>query len=439
MKPNRVAILGCGTVGGGVAKILLEECERIATRAGVPIELASIVDLFPSQSAQRHGIDIKYYCGGGKDLAAEEATRYIRDILADETIDTVVETIGGTSPYIVELALDILKNKKHLVTANKALLAEHGTTIFETATEQRRAVGYEAAVCAAIPIIKGINECFTGDEILSLSGIMNGTSNYILSQMETERRSYQDALKDAQERGYAEADPSLDVNGGDAGHKLAILLRIAFGLDISSHDLSIEGIELITNDDFAFASEMNCSIKLICYAKQKEDKVFATVRPMMVKQSDFLSRINGATNAVQLRNKYSQRSTLIGQGAGSLETGSAIVSDIIFIARYGDKAIRNPAILTRQLKSFNELVFPYNITFETANVPGITGIVTTAIGKFQINIDTVSHNRYHGSNAVFSIVTMPCTHRQIAGAIGEIRKSHPNALLAEPKIIPILD
>jgi predicted amino acid-binding ACT domain protein len=122
-----------------------------------------------------------------------------------------------------------------------------------------------------------------------------------------------------------------------------------------------------------------------------------------------------------------------------LETGSAIVSDIVFIARYGDKAIRNPAILDRKLNSFNALVFPYNITFETANVPGITGIVTTAIGKCQINIDTVSHNRYHGSNAVFSIVTMPCTHRQIADAIGEIQRAHPGALLAETKIIPILD
>ena len=408
-------------------------------RAGVPIELASIVDLFPSQSAQRHGVDLKYFCGDGRDLSPEDATRYTRNILADKNVDLVVETIGGTSPYVVQLALDVLKNKKHLVTANKALLAEHGKTIFEIATEQGCAVGYEAAVCAAIPIIKGINECFTGDEILSLSGIMNGTSNYILSQMEAEQRTYADALKSAQEQGYAEADPSLDVNGGDAGHKLAILLRIAFGLDISSHDLSVQGIEAITKDDFAFASEMNCSIKLICYAKRDEDNVFATVRPMMVKQSNLLSRINGATNAVQLRNKYSQRSTLIGQGAGSLETGSAIVSDIVFIARYGDKAIRNPAILDRKLKSFNALVFPYNITFETSNVPGITGIVTTAIGKSMINIDTVSHNRYHGSNAVFSIVTMPCTHRQIADAIGEIQKAHPDALLAETKIIPILD
>ncbi|MBN1654542.1 MAG: homoserine dehydrogenase [Deltaproteobacteria bacterium] len=438
MKPFKVAILGCGTVGGGVAKILLEECKRVAERAGRTIEIASIVDLFPSQSAQRHGIDPAYYCGGGKELTPREAARYIRDILSDESIDLVVETIGGTSPEIVALAHDALRHKKHLVTANKALLAEHGKAIFITAAEQKRALGYEAAVCAAIPIIKAINECFTGDEILSLSGIMNGTSNYILSQMEAEQRGYPDALKEAQERGYAEADPSLDVNGGDAGHKLTILLRIIFGLDIGSDDLQIQGIESITGDDFEFANEMDCSIKLICYAKREKESVFATVRPMMVKRGNLLSRINGATNAVQLRNKYAQQSTLIGQGAGSLETGSAIVSDIVFIARYGDKAIRNPALYAYQLKSFDELVFPYNVTFETANVPGITGIVTTAIGKYEINIDTVSHNRYHASNAVFSIVTMPCTHRQIANAVEEIKNRHPSSLLAEPKIIPIL-
>jgi homoserine dehydrogenase len=439
MKHFKVAVLGCGTVGGGVARILLEQKERLAQRAGATIELGPIVDLFPSRSAERHGLDLSHYCGTGKDLTAEEATRYIRDILADKTIDLVVETIGGTSPFIVELAQDILKHDKHLVTANKALLAKHGKSIFNTATEHRRAVGYEASVCAAIPIIKGINECFTGDEILSISGIMNGTSNYILSQMEAEQRSYQDALKGAQDKGYAEADPSLDVNGGDAGHKLTILLQIVFGLNTGSADLSVRGIESITADDFEFANEMDCSIKLICFAKRDKNGVFATVRPMMVKRSNQLSRINGATNAVQLMNRYAQQSTLIGQGAGSLETGSAIVSDIVFIARYGEKAIRNPHMSDNKLRSFDELVFPYNITFETANIPGITGIVTTAIGRHQINIDTVSHNRYHASNAVFSIVTMPCTHQQIERAVAEIQGSHPNSLLADPKIIPILE
>ncbi len=438
MASFRVAILGCGTVGGGVAKILLEQREALAARAGIEIELVRILDLFPAASSKRHGLPIELYCGGSNELSREEAGQFTEEILKDDSIDLVVETIGGSGQAILDIALSVLDHGKHLATANKALLAKHGPAIFGASNRNSRAVGFEAAVCGAIPIIKGIRECFTGDEILALSGILNGTSNYILSKMEAEGQSFDAALKQAQDQGYAEADPALDINGGDPGHKLTILLKLVFGLDVDFEDLPIEGIESITSADINFAQEMGCSVKLIGYAKKEGDDVFATVRPMLVKRANLLSDIQGATNAVRLDNRYSQENVLIGEGAGSLETGSAIVSDILFLAKYGEKAVQELPSSDCRLRSFNELAFRYNIVFTTADVPGITGIVATAIGNQKINIDTVSHNRHDPENAVFSIATMPCTYVQIQAAIEEIQGSHPGSLLEEPKIIPIL-
>jgi len=434
----RVAILGCGTVGGGVAKILLEQREVLATRAGVEIELAKILDLFPAASSKRHGLPMDLYCGDSDELSREEAGQFTEEILKDDSIDLVVETIGGSGKAILDIALSVLDHGKHLATANKALLAKHGQAIFAASNRNGRAVGFEAAVCGAIPIIKGIRECFSGDEILAISGILNGTSNYILSKMEAEGQSFDAALKQAQDQGYAEADPALDINGGDPGHKLILLLKLVFGLDVDFEDLSIEGIESITSADINFAQEMGCSIKLIGYAKKEGDDVFAAVRPMLVKRKNLLSDIQGATNAVRLDNRYSQENVLIGQGAGSLETGSAIVSDILFLAKYGENAVQELPSSDCRLRSFNELAFPYNIVFTTADVPGITGIVATAIGNQQINIDTVSHNRHDPENAVFSIATMPCTYDQIQAAIVEIQDAQPGSLLKDPKVIPIL-
>jgi len=434
----RVAILGCGTVGGGVARILLEQSELLAARAGKKVELAKIVDLFPRSSSKRHDIPIAYYCADQDELTSDEALAHIEQILHDDTIDLVVETIGGSNPFVCNLVTDVLRHGKHLATANKALLSKYGKEIFAAASAKKRAVGFEAAVCGAIPIIRAIEECFAGDEIFSISGIMNGTSNYILSKMASENQSFGEALAKAQEHGYAEADPSLDINGGDAGHKLTILLKLIFNLDVSLDELPIEGIEAITSDDMAFAEEMDCALKLIGYARRDRENVFATVRPMLVKRSNLLSKIDNATNAVRLMSHYARESVLIGQGAGSLETGSAIVSDIVFIAKYGGKAVRAFPPSVYNFRSFKELAFPYNIVFKTEDVPGITGIVATAIGKQGINIETISHNRHNHEKAVFAIATAPCTHEQIQGAIDDVKKNHPSCLLAEPKVIPIL-
>jgi len=433
-----IAILGCGTVGGGVAQIITEINSELSVRAGKQIVLRKIVELCPRQASERFNLSSDLFCGGGKDLSGSEANEYIREIIASDEIDLVVETIGGKSDFVYNICLDILNSGKHLVTANKALLAERGKAIFETAEVKNVKIGFEAAVCGAIPIIKTIQESFTGDKVLSVSGIMNGTSNYILTQMQNEKLEFGEALKLAQESGYAEADPLLDINGGDAGHKLILLIRLAYGIDVSKEDLSISGIENITKEDIDFASEIDAKIKLICYAKKVNGEIYATVRPMLVKNSNFLSDVSGATNAVRINNKYSGVHFLVGKGAGSTETAMSIVSDIVFITRYGNKIQNIPAKQQINLAESGKFVFPYLITFQTGNIPGTTGFITTAIGNQDINIETVSHNRHKGEKAMFSVATMPCTLGQIEKAVGVIRSEKPGMLLSEPKIMPIL-
>ncbi|MBN2634634.1 MAG: homoserine dehydrogenase, partial [Prolixibacteraceae bacterium] len=325
MEMLNIAIIGCGTVGGGVAQIITEMNEELTARANKKIELKKIVELSPATAANRFNLPLNLFCGDGKNLTPTEANNFIREIISSEEIDLVVETIGGTSDFVYNLCLDILNSGKHLVSANKALLAERGKEIFDAADANNVKIGFEAAVCGAIPIIKTINESFTGDRILSVSGIMNGTSNYILTQMQDEKLEFNEALKLAQEKGYAEADPSLDINGGDAGHKLILLTKLAYGIDISMDELSITGIDNITKEDIDFANEIDARIKLICYAKKKNGDVYATVKPMIVKNSNFLAKVDGATNAVRLNNKYSGIHFLVGKGAGSSETAMSIV------------------------------------------------------------------------------------------------------------------
>lgn len=439
MDTLNIAILGCGTVGGGVARIITEINDDLSARAGTRIVLKKIVELCPVKAAERFNLSLDLFCGGGKDLSGEEANQYIRELISTKEIDLVVETIGGKGDFVYGLCLDILNSGKHLVTANKSLLAERGKAIFETAQTNHVKIGFEAAVCGAIPIIKTIQESFTGDKVLSVSGIMNGTSNYILTQMQDEKLGFGEALKMAQESGYAEADPLLDINGGDAGHKLILLIKLAFGADVSKEDLYISGIEDITKEDIDFACEIGAKIKLICYAKKVDGAIYATVRPMLVKNGNFLSEVNGTTNAVRINNKYSGVHFLVGKGAGSSETAMSIVSDIVFIARYGDK-IQSipPAKQGNNLAGASKFVFPYLITFHTGNFPGITGFIATAIGKQGINIETVSHNRHSGEKAIFSVATMPCTFGQVENAVKEIRGEKPGMLLSEPKIMPIL-
>lgn len=438
MESLNIAILGCGTVGGGVVQIISEIGKDLEIRANKKIVLKKIVELDPAKASERFSIPLDLFCGTGKELTSSEANRYIDELVASDEIDLIVETIGGKSDFVHDLCIRILKSGKHLATANKSLLAERGKDIFEAADKARVKIGFEAAVCGSIPIIKTIKESFTGDKVLSISGIMNGTSNYILTKMQTEKLEFDTALQLAQESGYAEADPSLDINGGDAGHKLTLLIKLAFGIDVSKEKLPILGIEGITKEDIDFADEIDARIKLICYAEQVNGNIYATVRPMLVKNSNFLAEVSGTTNAVRVNNKYSGIQILVGKGAGSTETAMSIVSDIVFIARYGNKIQNLTAKQQLKFADADQIIFPYLITFHTGNVPGTTGFIATAIGKQDINIETVSHNRHTGEKAMFSVATMPCSLGQIMKAIQTIKNRRPDMLTSDPKVMPIL-
>lgn len=438
MDSLNIAILGCGTVGGGVARILTEMKAELTERTGRGIKLSKIVELKPGVAADKFNLPLDLFCGGGRDLSPGEAGKYIDEILASADIDLVLETIGGTSDFVYNLAVKVCESGKHLVTANKALLAERGKGIFDAAKANNVVIGYEAAVCGAIPVIKTIKESFTGDSIESVSGIMNGTSNYIMSMMKNEGLEFDVALKLAQENGYAEADPTLDINGGDAAHKLIILMKLCFGVDVRMDQLSMKGIENVGKADIEFADEIGSTIKLICFAKKSNGKIYATVSPMMVKNVNLLAEVDGATNAVKFVNKYSGEHVLIGAGAGSLETASAIVGDMVFIARYADTMRESENETDLEFVEAGHFKLPYIITFETGDFPGVTGLITTAIGNQKINIDTVSHNRHMKDKSTFSIATTPCTKTQIGQAIEEIERTRPGMLLGKPKIIPIL-
>jgi homoserine dehydrogenase len=438
MNNMNIAIIGCGTVGGGVAQIITDMNKELNIRSSSQINLKTIIELAPATAAKRFNLPLSLFSGKGQNLTKEETSNYIDEIIASDEIDLVIETIGGTSDYIHELCLSIINSGKHLITANKALLAERGKEIFEAAKIKGVKIGFEAAVCGAIPIVKTIKENFSGDKILSISGIMNGTSNYILSRMQNDNLEFNTALQLAQENGYAEADPTLDINGGDAGHKLILLIKLAYGINVTMDQLSILGIENIGKEDIDFANEIDSKIKLICYTKILNGNIYATVRPMMVKNNNFLSGVNEATNAVRVNNKYSGKHILIGKGAGSSETAMSIVSDIVFITRYGDKIKNTAEDQNRQFIDAKHFVFPYIVTFHTSDTPGTTGLITTAIGKQDINIETVSHNRHAGEKAIFSVATMPCSLQKIEAAINQITKERPDILLSQPKIMPIL-
>lgn len=433
-----VIIVGCGTVGGGVARILLDLKDELSFRAGQEINLLKIIEPFPEKAIERFSIPEEFFCGDGKRLSINEIQDYLNKYINSNEVDLIVETVGGTDDFVYNLAMQTIENRKFYVTANKALLAERGKDIFKKAEEKKIFIGYEAAVCGAIPIIKTIAENFTGDQIESISGIFNGTSNYILSSMDSKNLSFNEALKDAQLKGYAESNPFLDISGRDAAHKLILLVRLAYGIYLNIEDLCVKGIEDITNVEIDFAKEIDATIKLIAFATKTNGSIYATVCPMMVKNSNLLSKVNDVTNAVRLVNKYGGKHILIGNGAGSSETASSVVSDIIFAARYGTLYYKRVKNTDLKAVSAEYLNFPYMIMFKTKDIPGITGLVTTAIGNQQINIDTVSHNRHSTDYALFSVATMPCNLNQLKAAIDEIKLKRPDVLLDEPKIMPVL-
>ena len=314
----KVALLGFGTVGGGVFELLEKRKEEMPDKIGVEVEIKKI--LVRDKSKKRLGIEQEVF------------TDSWNDIIEDEEIQVVIEVMGGIEParsYILEA----LCAGKHVVTANKDLLAEHGTELLDTAAKYGCDLMFEAAVAGGIPIIRPMKQCLAGNDISEIMGIVNGTTNFILTKMSEEGMSYQEALKKAKELGYAEADPTADVEGYDAGRKIAIMASIAFHSRVTFFDVYIEGITKITEKDIAYAKELGMRIKLLGVAKHIEEGIEVKVHPMLLSKEHPLANVADSFNAVFVHGDALDDAMFMGRGAGALPTASAVVGDLIDVVR----------------------------------------------------------------------------------------------------------
>lgn len=322
-EPLGVGLIGCGTVGSGVAKLLLHESARLATRAGRPLTLRRVA---VQDRSKRRAVE----------LPTEIVTTDVSAVVSDPGIQIVVELVGGTD-LARTIVLDALAAGKHVVTANKALLAAHGPEIFAAARRAERSVCFEAAVAGGVPIIRALAESLAANQITAIQGILNGTSNFILSAMSEHGMSYADALTQAQKLGYAEADPTLDVDGSDAAHKLAILAQIAFGVTAKPAEIERHGINTIDAMDVRYADELGYTVKLLAEAWASGlENVPATVAlhvaPVLLRKTDMLAQVRGAFNAIQVVGDVVGETLYQGPGAGMMATASSVVADLIDLA-----------------------------------------------------------------------------------------------------------
>lgn len=405
-----IGIIGLGTVGTGTVKVLLENSELIKKRTGLDLKLIKIADL-----------DIKR--DRGVRLPEGILTDDVSQVLENPSIDIVVELIGGLRPA-KDFIIRAIRNKKHVVTANKALLAEDGEDIFREAMDRDVMIGFEASVAGGIPIIKVIKEGLVGNKFLSIYGIINGTSNYILTKMTDERISFQDALKEAQRLGYAEADPSLDVEGIDATHKLTILASLAFGIPLSYKKIYREGITNITPLDIEFASELGYRIKLLAIAKFLNKELELRVHPTMVPEEYLISKVDGVFNAIYVEGDAVGPTLYYGRGAGDMPTGSAVVSDIVDIA----KKIKSPELnlIGRPysdiaIKDMGEIMSMYYFRFTAIDRPGVLSKISGILGEHNISIASViQKGRRIGGAVPLVILTHTARERDVKIALSEI-------------------
>ena len=413
-----IGIVGFGTVGTGVAKILLDNAALITRRVGVPIELVRVADL---DVVRERGVA----------LAAGVLTTDSSQVLSAPDIDIVVELIGGydTAKRVI---LDAIAAGKHVVTANKALLALHGEEIFDAAVRKGVDVGFEASVGGGIPVIRALTEGLAGNTIESIYGIINGTSNYILSRMTREGHSFEEVLTDAQRAGYAEADPTFDVAGIDSAHKLAILVNLAYGTPVNFKDIYTEGISNITPIDIAYAKQFGFTIKLLGIAKLVDGEIEARVHPTMLPSASPIAQVEDVYNAIQLVGDAVGDVVLYGRGAGSMPTGSAVVSDVIAIGRnlLKGSAGRVPVASFQQdqrrplrLRSMDEISSLYYLRFTVVDRPGVLAQIAGELGHCGISISSmVQQGRREGQTVPIVIKTHMAKERDVQTALREINR-----------------
>jgi homoserine dehydrogenase len=377
--PFGIALLGCGTVGSGVAKLLLEEADRLANRAGRPLELRHVVVRNTAKSR----------------LIPAKLISTLNAALTDPQVHAVAEVIGGTG-WARQAVLAALAAGKHVVTANKALLSEYGSEVFAAAHKHGRAVAFEASVAGGVPIIAALSQSMAANQVVSIQGILNGTSNFILTEMGDEGRSYADALAEAQRRGYAEADPTLDVDGTDSAHKLAVLARIAFGVTVRGSKIERRGIADLDDMDIRFAKELGYRIKLVAEGWLGDGQVALHVAPVLLRHTSLLAQVRGAYNAVRVEGDAVGDTLYYGPGAGQMPTASAVVADLIDLALgrapLTFAALRlwsDTAATARKLQPAAGVRSRYYLRLLVADRPGVLAEVAHALAEQEISIASV--------------------------------------------------
>jgi len=408
-----VGIIGFGTVGTGTAKILLKNKNVLEQKAGFRINLKKISDL---NIRKDRGIKLP------KGILTKDAN----EILNDPKIDIVVELIGGIRPA-KDFILKAIRNKKHVVTANKALIATEGNEILAEAEKHGVSVGFEASVAGGIPIIKVIKEGLIANRILAAYGIINGTSNYILTKMTDEGIEFSDALKEAQRLGYAEADPTFDIEGIDSAHKLAILASLAYGIPLSYNDVYKEGITRITSRDIVFAGELGYKIKLLAIAKVSDGKVELRVHPTMIPKDYLISKVDGVFNAIYVQGDAVGDTLYYGRGAGDMPTGSAVVSDIVDIGKKiisGQRlAVSVPIKKSKPLKikRMEDIENMYYFRFSAYDKPGVLSKISGILGKYNISIvSVIQQGRRAGGAVPLIVLTHTAKEKDVMNAVRDI-------------------
>jgi homoserine dehydrogenase len=405
--PLRVAVLGCGVVGSQVVRLIQENGDDLAARIGAPIELVGVA--VRRLDAPR---DVQ--------LADTLITTDAADLVT--RADLVVEVIGGIEPART-LILSALENGASVVTANKALLAEDGATLFEAAEKAGRDLYYEAAVAGAIPILRPLRESLAGDSITKVIGIVNGTTNYILDKMDSQGSGFLEALAEAQELGYAEADPTADVEGFDAAAKAAILASLAFHTRVTASDVYREGISEVTAADVASAKAMDSVVKLLAIVELKDDQVGVRVHPAMIPRRHPLASVREAYNAVFVESEAAGQLMFYGRGAGGAPTASAVLGDLVTVARHrlaDAKGAGESAYAARVVQPMGETLTRYHVAIDVDDTAGVLATIAGAFAEHGVSIQTVRQEG-RDQDAQLVVVSHDATDAQLAATVEHLR------------------
>ena len=415
----KIGIAGLGTVGSGVINLLEKNKVEILKRSGFEI---SIVCVSASNKDKKRSCNIKGLSFYTNPL----------EMIRNESIDILVELIGGES-LAKELVIEALKKKIHVVTANKALIALHGNDISEISNKEGCDVAYEASVAGAVPIIKVIRESLNANEIEWIAGIINGTTNYILTEMLKSKKDFKDVLKEAQELGYAEADPAFDVGGIDAAHKLTILSSICFGIPLNFESIYIEGIESIELDDLNYAKDLGYAIKHLAIGRKNKDGIELRVHSCLIPKTRLIANVDGVKNAVVVSSDAAGPTLYYGAGAGSLATASSVVSDIIDISRKKLSESNNSVPLlsyqrnelqNKKILDINEIESRYYLRIRVTNKPGVLADITKIFGSKSISIESIlqKEDLVNDENVPIVLVTHEVVEKNIIEALKDIEK-----------------